>query len=126
MPPPVVRMVLLPRFTGLSGETDFLTPPLNVRAFSAALITVWKSHGLGDPEAEVEFQMQESTDLVDWNDIDSSFTPSAAETEVTVARSLKFEWVRLKATVSTTGLYPCITVWGVGAFLPRRRAGSED
>lgn len=114
---PILRMVLLPRYTALYGTQALYTAPINVKGFATALVACWKSIGLGSTPADVVFQLQQSADLGLWHDVGGTFTPASSEAEATVSRDFVFEWVRLKATVSEAS--PGITVWATGAFVPR-------
>jgi len=116
---PILRMVLLPRYTALYGTTPFYSAPLNVKGFSKALISAWRGTGLGSTPATVEFQFEQSADLGLWHAVGGTFTPASANAETTVTKDFVFEWVRLKATVSGSDGSRGVTVWAVGAFVPR-------
>ena len=111
------RIVLLPRYTslvgpsGVSGNTDFLTPPVNVRAFASADIVGWLGLNPGDAPT---FTLQQSPDLVTWSDLDTVDADSSQP--VTVFEDLRTEWVRLKGTVPHGARFSC---WVVGEFTLR-------
>jgi hypothetical protein len=116
---PVFRTVLLPRYTALYGAAVY-SAPVAVKDFSRTLISCWRGTGLGSSPSGVSFQLQQSTDLVHWFDVGSSFTPANPGEETTVERDLKLEWVRLGATPS--GATPGVTCWAVAAFVTRSPA----
>jgi hypothetical protein len=111
---PPQRIVLIPRFTALAGTTEFVTPPLPVRVFEAADITVWRSRGLGATPPEMTVAVQQSTDMQTWNDIGFGFTFDEAEAEETQEFAFRLEWMRLR--VQLTGDFPGLTAWAVGNF----------
>lgn len=120
---PILRMVLLPRYTALYGTVPFYTAPINVKGFAKALVSCWKGAGIGATPADLNFELQQSADLGLWHVVDAAFTPANPDEDLTVTRELLFEWVRLKATVSGTAGSQGVTVWAVGAFVPREGVG---
>ena len=118
MPDRVTRIVLIPRHTALYGTVPHVGAPVNVRRFGSSIITAWRSKGMGLPgsQASAAFQLQQSMDMVIWENVDASFSPPA-EQETPVTRDLDFEWIRLVATIS--GANPGTTCWAVGHFLAR-------
>jgi hypothetical protein len=106
-------IVLLPQFTALAGEADFVTAPINVRDFSHATFTFWR--GGGFELDDIAFKVEISLDLASWEQVDLSF-PSDDQQLVTLV-PLATEWVRLK--VSVEGDDPTVCVWAIGQFLKR-------
>jgi hypothetical protein len=115
-----VRIVLLPRYTGVYGTIPLYTPPINVRAYEKVIITAWKGNGIGDTPADVEFRLGQSTDLGIWN-ASGDFSPASPGAEVVHEEELLLEWARLG--VEITGASPGTTVWAVGTFIPRVSEG---
>lgn len=110
----VQKIVLLPRFTSFSGARAFNTAPINVRAFSSALITLWVGNGVGSTPG-FSMAVQESPDLKIWTQL-VNFIPTPG-TEVVQSVEFEKEWLRLVITV--TGTNPAFTVWCVGDFVTR-------
>jgi hypothetical protein len=103
----VMRLVVFPRFTTLVGTTPVYSPPIDVREYGDAIFTCWMGTGLGSTPAEVELEVQQSTDLVDWS-VASMITLTAGAETVTEV-SFDLPWTRVMATVS--GSDPGVSFW---------------
>jgi len=114
----VARIVLLPRFTALSGSSQFRTKPVNVRRFAKVILTVWQSTGIGLTPSTAQFLLQQSPDLEQWESVGSQFPSSpSGGAETTVERDIDLEWIRLFINVNEA--VPGVTVWAVGQFVER-------
>ena len=112
MEPTVDKIILLPRFTSFAGSGTFLTAPMNVRAYHEALIQFDVVATLGTTGPTISACVQESPDLEYWQDIGPALTHNDS-----VPKAFRFEWIRLKVTVS--GADPGFTGWCVGNFVRR-------
>lgn len=111
----VDKILLLPRFTAFCGVGPYYTAPMNVRAYRQAFITAWAGKGVGSTSSTAGITVQESTDLLDWNDLDGISLTADAEAQGDPSFSL--EWMRLK--IDITGAWPAVTLWAVGNFVLR-------
>jgi hypothetical protein len=117
----VQKTVLLPRFTSLVGSNAFHTAAMNVRQFASATISVWRGQECGSNLSAFDVRLQESADLSIWSDVGSSFSP-AAHQEVSEARDLDVEWIRLVielVPINPGGTPPAVTCWAVANLVPR-------
>ena len=114
----VMRIVLIPRYTALTGQSDFFTKPINVKRFAKVILTVWQSVGLGVAPSTARFFLQQSPDLLQWESVGSLFpsTPVGDE-ETTVELDIDLEWIRLQVVVYED--VKGVTLWAVGQFVER-------
>ena len=113
----VERIALLPRFTPLVGAMTFNTKIYDVSKYSSAKLVAWVGAGNGTSPA-VSFQVQESTDMTIWSDVDAPLEPTAG-TEATATSDLTQKWMRIAVTVSGTD--PAVSCWLSGEFSLRAR-----
>jgi hypothetical protein len=119
MPGELVPLVMLPRYTTLTGATIFTTIAMDVTEYSSAILNIWRGRlvNLGG----IKFNLQESTDQETWTACAGTtvdYDPGQ-ETEGQQTATLKKRWFRL--SVGLTGTDPQATVWAVG-FLEQREA----
>lgn len=120
----VERIVLLPRFTALAGETTMYTAPVDVRRFAECYLVCWQSKGLGSGSgSRATFQIQESADLENWHDSGSAFPGGgwSAGEEWVEQISPVLPWIRVKVTLN--GAVKGVSVWLAGEFVPRDTPG---
>lgn len=117
----VDKIVLLPRFTSLSGATVYYTAPVNVRRYSSATVCVWKGKGIGTTPA-FSVQAEKSPDLLVWSAEGIAFAPADEQEVAQVFPSLETEWLRLRITITGGAVHPGYTCWAVGDF--ERRTGA--
>ena len=103
------QVLLIPRYTSMAG--DVYTAPINVRSYSEAQISVWRSGGL-DGIGASDVIVQESPDLEHWSDNGSTIGTVAGET--TDSRGFRLDWMRLKVSGDP------LTYWAVGNFVRRQ------
>jgi hypothetical protein len=120
VPKRTMRFVVFPRYSTLVGTTPVYSPPLDVREFGEAIFTSWMGTGIGSTPAEVEFEVQTSTDLVDWVDA-ATITMTAGDEEVTEVE-FDLPWIRVRATVS--GGDPGVSFWMTVELV--RREGAQE
>jgi hypothetical protein len=108
----VDKVLLLPRYTSFAGATSFYTAPMNVREYARAIFTYTACGGLGSTPPTVVVKIEQSADLEIWTEVAPDINVGGP-----VELAFKFEWMRIKLTVS--GSDPCITCWCVGDFVYR-------
>ena len=119
---PVVRMVLLPRYTAVYGEGPLDTAPFSVRRYARVILTGWAGRGLGATSPAATITLDQSADLGHWHEV-GSVSPAAGTEASETLDLLDLEWARLRVEVEPDeGEEPGTTVWAVGAFVPREGA----
>jgi hypothetical protein len=113
MPGANVPLVLLPRYTGLAGETTFRTVPLDVNDYVNAVVNIWRGKAIGGTPT---WTFEESTDQITWTPCGGTTEDYslAEDTEVQVVAHLQKRWFRL--VVELAGTDPAVTCWAVGAL----------
>jgi hypothetical protein len=110
-------LVLLPRLTTLAGAGTYRTIGVDVSAFEAAIVHVWRGslRGTG-PTILVGFE--ESEDQVSWFDCagGSPFDPTA-DAETTVELTLRRRYLR--AVVALAGTNVAVSLFAVGHLVSR-------
>ena len=111
-------VVLLPRFTTLSGADTFRTIGMDVTEYQNALISIWRSPLVGTSPT-FAFLFEESSDGQAYTPcaISPSETDPGADDETQYTVTLKKRWLRLSITLAGTN--PVATCWAVG-FLEER------
>lgn len=110
------RIDLLPRYTTFVGATMVHTRPLDIRRFATANLVAWAGAGNGT-DAVLSIQVQQSGDMMAWEDVGDAFEPDAGEVPGT--RDFTLPWLRLEVTL--TGENPAFTCWMTGEFVVRGR-----
>jgi hypothetical protein len=114
----VVPLVLLARYTTYSTDAVYTTIAMDVTEYSTAIVNLWRSALVGAGGA-VKFNLQESTDQVNWTTCDGTtadFDPGAV-TETQYTATLNKRWFRI--TVQCPNANNVMSCWAVG-FLERR------
>ena len=116
----LVPLVLIPRYSTLSGAGDFTTVAMDVTQYERAIVNVWRGELVGtSPTFGVTFE--ESTDQTTWSTCSGS--PSGGDpgqdTEQQWQPTLQKRWFRIKVAMGGTG--PVGTCWAVG-FLEERQS----
>jgi len=119
-----VPVVMLPRYTTLTGATTFTTIALDVTDYEKAVLNLWR--GKIPTDAAFKVTCQESADQEVWSSCSGTnvvdFSP-AAETEGQAAATLKKRWFRIKIVLESNppgSPYPLATCWVLG-FLEERQ-----
>jgi hypothetical protein len=114
-----VPLVLVPRFTGLVGEQDFATVPIDVTAYAKAVVTLWRGPVLGTVASFTAF-FEVSHDNVTWFKIpvgtgESGFDPSEAGDLGALVITLPFDrrWFRIRIELRGDD-GPAVTCWCSG------------
>jgi hypothetical protein len=112
-----VPLVLLPRYTTLSGASTFTTSPVRIDGYEEAQLFVWR--GKMAATGTFSFRFQESTDQQNWIDLISG--DPGSEAEATYTGYLTRLWVRAKVVVGgDPAVFPVVSCYAVG-FLVKRR-----
>ena len=116
--PGYTPLVVLPRYTALSGPSDFKTSAVRVSDYSNAIVNVW--HGIATgPAGACYFTCQESTDAEAWTTCAGTtedYDPGD-ETEGQMVAQLNKRWFRLQVKVQGTDV--TVTCWAVGSLESR-------
>ena len=114
----LIPVVLMPRFTCLSGADTFRTIAMDVTPYSSGLLSVWRSPLLGSSPT-FAFLFEESSDQVTWTacTISPSETDPGADDETQYTVTLKKRWLRVAITLG--GGSPVATLW-IAGFLEER------
>lgn len=113
----LVPVVLFSRYTTLAGPTTFETLPLDVRAYSEAVLNLWRGP-LNGPAPAVAFETLQSVDRVGWSQCPGpQLVDPGSNTEAQYLWGLTKPWFRLRVI----GLGPDfgVTFWAQG-FLVKR------
>jgi hypothetical protein len=116
----LVPLVLLPRFTTLVSNQEFVTVGMDVTDYSMAIVNVWRGGVIGATTPGVLFYFQESTDQVNWTicaGTSSSGQTPGANAEAQYNATLTKRWFRIKAVLG--GADNAVSCWAVG-FLEDR------
>jgi hypothetical protein len=62
-------LVMLPRFTTYSGATTFKTMPIDVSAYSSAILNIWRGPVAPVSTGTFSLTAEESTDQDDWSTV---------------------------------------------------------
>jgi hypothetical protein len=114
-----VSFVALPRYTALSGASEFTTSGVQVDDYANAILNVWHSVPIGGGTPGCAFTCEESTDGYEWTTCAGTteeYDPGD-ETEGQIVAQLKKRWFRLRVTVVGAG--PSVSCWAVGSLEQR-------
>lgn len=119
----LVPLVLLPRYTTYAGKPGsgtpaFATIAMDVTEYSSAIVNLWRGALVGTAAA-LKFNLQESTDQLNWTTCQGTtadFAPSEnVETQYTAI--LNKRWFRI--TLELPNADNVLSCWAVG-FLEQR------
>ncbi|MCI0632543.1 MAG: hypothetical protein L0206_01275 [Actinobacteria bacterium] len=113
----LVPVVMMRKFTALTGPADYSTVAIEVKDHQNAILSVW--HGPVLNAGTLVFNFEESIDQKTWticSGTTADWSPGAS-TEGQVTAALKKRWFRVRATVG--GSTASATCWVLG-FLERR------
>lgn len=114
----LVPLVLLPRFTTLSGATTFSTVAMEVPDYESAVVDLWRSSGANLGTFTVTYE--ESTDQNTWTTCGGTpFNDPGANAQIQHKPTLSKRWFRISITL--TGANAVVTCWCVG-FLEMRES----
>lgn len=112
-----VPVVLVPRFTTFVGASDFVPFVLDVTAYAALELTVWRAPLVGTTPIFRVF-CYESIDRVLWSECSGPQGDEPPESvETPYVWQLTSRWLRLRLALGGTN--PGVTCWAQG-FLVRR------
>lgn len=112
----LVPLVLIPRYTTLSGSTTFQTIAMDVTDYEKAIVDYWRSAGAGLGSITANFE--ESIDQVTWSTCTGGpYTDPGANAQSQFQPELTKRWFRI--TVTLTGGNPVCTLWCIGFLMVR-------
>jgi hypothetical protein len=115
---PYVPLVLLPRYTTLSGNTTFTTIAMDVTDYEKAVVDFWRSAGAALIGLTIAFE--ESMDQVTWTPCAGGpFTDPGANSQTQFLPELTKRWFRISVTPSAASCV--VTLWCIG-FLGMRES----
>jgi hypothetical protein len=119
---PQVPLILVPRFTSLSGARSFATTPVEVSQFSTGTITVWRGD-LQGASSTYKFYLEFSTDAINWTEFllagpgQAWVDPGAFDAE-TWPFGITYRWMRGRiALTGSSGVE--VTSWAAGLLMKR-------
>ncbi len=116
----LVPLVMIPRYTTFAGAETYRTIWMDVTAYSAVILNVWRAPLVGgSPTFAIGFE--ESTDQVIPSDctVTPASTPDpGASDETQYVVTLKKRWFRVTVTLNAQTVATC---WAVG-FLEERES----
>jgi len=115
----LVPLVMMPRYTTLSGAMDFTTIGMEVADYTAAILNVFRGPVSDSGTFAVNFE--ESTDQQTWSTCSGTSTDydPGSGTEGQVTATLKKRWFRVRVTLTGTGA--TVSCWMLG-FLEMRQS----
>lgn len=114
-----VPVVLIPRFTTYLGAADFLSYALDVSAYDALRLTVWRAPLVGTSPV-FGLSTYESLDRVTWVEcLGPQDEDPGAQSEVQYEWRFQSRWFRLRLALG--GTQPGVTCWAQGFFTKRER-----
>jgi len=125
----VEPFVLIPRYTSYVGENkedggvdnSFATVPLDVSAFSKAVLTFWRGPLLGGPGAAFSAQFESSHDGVTWFPEGAAITSTDTSDKHDIDLDRRWFRVRIELTENPTNETVGITCWATGNLEQRLR-----
>jgi len=112
-----VPLVLLPRYTTLAGATVYTTVGMDVSEYEKAVLSYWRSGGIGLTAAPV-VDFEESTDQLNWTPCTGGpYTDPGANLEAQFQPELTKRWFRIKVTLLTA--QSGVTLWCIGFLMQR-------
>ena len=121
----LVPLVMLPRYTTLSGASTFTTIAMDVTRYQSANLSAWRGRLFSSPGYAFKLTCQESTDPgveASWTTCTGTnafeFDPGE-ESEGQIVATLTKRWFRVK--VELTGSTPQATCWAVGFLEDREK-----
>ena len=112
----LVPLVLIPRYTTLSGATTFQTIAMDVTDYEKAIVDFWRSAGANLGSITPNFE--ESIDQVTWSTCGGGpFADPGANSQAQFQPDLTKRWFRI--TIALTGANPVVTLWCIGFLMVR-------
>lgn len=118
MPGRLVPLILAPRYSALSGASEFRYLPVDVSGFAAARVTLWRGSLSGTTPTFTVF-IEYSTDKVSWVSQNGPGYDSGANATLDVALDLSRRWMRARVVLG--GADPAATWWCAGMAELRER-----
>jgi hypothetical protein len=114
----LVPLVLLPRYTTLSGATTFTTIGMDASEYEKAILSFWRSSGANLSSITINYE--ESIDQSNWTTCSGgAFADPGANTEGQHQPTITKRWFRISVTL--TGAGATTSVWCIG-FLQMRES----
>jgi len=111
-----VPLVLLPRYTTISGATTFTTIAMDVTDYEKAVVDFWRSAGSNLATLTINFE--ESMDQVTWTTCaGGAFTDPGANSQTQFVPQLTKRWFRI--TLAPTASNCVVTLWCIGFLMMR-------
>ena len=114
-----VPLVLIPRYSTYCGAngTQFTTIAMDVVEFEKAVVSFWRSSGVGLTSVTINFE--ESMDQLIWSTCSGGpFTDPGATTETQVSPVTSKRWFRINITINCAGS-ASVTCWCIGFLMQR-------
>ena len=112
----LVPLVLLPRYTTLSGPTTFQTIAMDVSDYEQAIVDFWRSAGANLGTILPNFE--ESIDQVTWSTCSGGpYIDPGANSQSQFKPALSKRWFRI--TITLTGANAVCTMWCIGFLMVR-------
>ena len=111
-----VPLVLIPRYTTLSGATTFTTIAMDVTDYEQAVVDFWRSAGSNLSTLTISFE--ESMDQVIWSVCAGGpYTDPGANAQSQFTPALSKRWFRI--SVAPTASNCVVTLWCIGFLMMR-------
>ena len=112
----LVALVMIPRYTTLSGPTTFQTVAMDASDYEKAIVDLWRSAGANLGTFAVNFE--ESTDQNTWTTCAGGpYTDPGANAQSQFQPEMTKRWFRI--TITLTGSNCVATLWCVGFLMMR-------
>ena len=112
-----IPVVFFPRFTTIAGDgIDYYTQPIDMLPFDGGNVEFYRSVITGGGTPAMQFVVQESVDLIVWDDVGTPFDPSSGtnvEGSVPFPFSVARRYMRVGVKI-VTGTNPSVTIWAQG------------
>lgn len=120
----LVPLVMIPRFTTYTGESEFATAPLEVSRYDKAYVTLWRGPlvgGSGPPPplgslATFRAVFEASHDADTWIEVSSAVTSFNTSSDFTVDLDRRWLRVLVSLTARTDTNVAAITCWATGSL----------
>jgi hypothetical protein len=116
-----VPMVFWARYTVLTapsgGTTTYYTTPVDLLGFTDISVTCFRSKIIGGGAPTTDWTFEQSSDLVDWADLGSSFDPSGGTNVAGEAQQqniISRRYVRLRIDITNAAADATMTLFAVG------------
>jgi hypothetical protein len=115
-----VPLVLIPRYSTYCGAnaTSFTTIGMDVSDYEKAVVSFWRSNGVG--LAAIAINFQESMDQLNWTTCGGGpFNDPGAGNEAQFQPVLSKRWFRINVTITAALADAAVTCWCIGFLMQR-------